>query len=82
MALVTRCFASFLAITSPCLPALATPKVVDDGIVIEDVTLISPERQAPVPHVPVVIRNGRFVQIAPGLVAGPHATRIDGHDRL
>jgi imidazolonepropionase-like amidohydrolase len=71
-----------------CLLALAsstgsaTRQVVDDGIVIEDVTLISPERPSPVAHVSVVIRNGRIAQIAPGLVAGPHATRIDGHDRF
>jgi imidazolonepropionase-like amidohydrolase len=60
----------------------ATRKVVDDGIVIEDVTLISPERQAPVPHISVVIRDGRIVQIGTDLVAGPHAKRIDGHDRF
>jgi hypothetical protein len=46
------CLASF---TGP-----ATRKVVDDGIVIEDVTLISPERQAPVPHISVVIHDGRI----------------------
>jgi imidazolonepropionase-like amidohydrolase len=57
-------------------------QVVDDGLVIEDVTLISPERPSPVPHLSVVIRNGRIAQIAPGLVAGPHATRINGHDRF
>ncbi len=62
--------------------ASATPQVVDDGLVIEDVTLISPERPSPVPHVSVVIRNGRITQIAPGLVAGPHATRLNGRDRF
>jgi imidazolonepropionase-like amidohydrolase len=60
----------------------ATSQVVDDGLVIEDVTLISPERPSPVPHLSVVIRNGRIAQIAPGLVAGPHATRINGQDRF
>jgi hypothetical protein len=59
-----------------------TQRVVDDGIVIEDVTLISPERQAPLPHVAVVIRDGRIAEIGTGMVAGPHATRIDGHDRF
>ena len=72
----------FLAITFSLSTGSATLKVVDDGIVIENVTLISPEHQSPVPHVSVVIRNGRIAQIAPGLVAGPHATRIDGHDRF
>ncbi len=60
----------------------ATPKVVDDGAVIEDVTLISPERQAPLQHAGVVIRDGRIAEIAPNLVAGPHAKRIDGRDRF
>ena len=72
----------FLAITFPSSTGSANPKVVDDGIVIEDVTLISPERQSPLPHISVVIRSGRIAQIAPGLVAGLHATRIDGHDRF
>jgi len=62
--------------------ASATPQVVDDGLVIEDVTLISPERSSPVPHFSVVIRSGRIAQIAPGLIAGPHATRLNGRDRF
>ncbi|HXJ12748.1 MAG TPA: amidohydrolase family protein [Candidatus Limnocylindrales bacterium] len=57
-------------------------QIVDNGLVIEDVTVISPERPSPVPHVSVVIQNGRITQIAPGLVAGPHATRMNGHDRF
>jgi hypothetical protein len=57
-------------------------KIVDDGTVIEDVTLISPERAAPFLHASVVIRNGRIAEIGNGLVAGPHAKRIDGHDRF
>jgi hypothetical protein len=56
--------------------------IVDDGIVIEDVTLISPERPAPLPHAAVVIRDGRIAEIGTGLVAGPHATRIDGRGRF
>ena len=57
-------------------------KVVDDGMVIEDVTLISPERSSPLPHASVVIRDGRIAEIAIHLVAGPHAKRIDGHHRF
>jgi imidazolonepropionase-like amidohydrolase len=57
-------------------------KVVDDGIVIEDVTLISPERPAPLPHTTVVIRGGRIAEIGANLVAGPHAQRIDGRGRF
>ena len=58
------------------------PSAVDDGIVIEDVTLISPERQAPLLHAVVVIRDGRIAVIGTHLVAGPHAQRIDGRDRF
>ena len=75
-------FACLLALALAFSTGSATRKTVDDGTVIEDVSLISPERPSPVPHVSVVIRNGRIAQIAPGLVAGPHATRIDGHDRF
>jgi imidazolonepropionase-like amidohydrolase len=58
------------------------PKVVDEGLVIEDVTLISPERSGPVPHTSVAIRDGRITQIGPGLIAGPHAKHVDGRDRF
>jgi imidazolonepropionase-like amidohydrolase len=57
-------------------------KIVDEGTVIEDVTVISPERQAPLPHAVVVLRNGRIAEVGTDLVAGPHAQRIDGHDRF
>src|SRR5713226_1347377 len=75
-------FACLLALALAFSTGSATRKTVNDGTVIENVSLISPERPSPVPHVSVVIRNGRIAQIAPGLVAGPHATRIDGHDRF
>ena len=75
-------FVILLSLTLSFSTGSAGRKVVDDGLVIEDVTLISPERPSPVPHFSVVIRNGRIAQIAPGLFAGPHATRMDGHDRF
>lgn len=57
------------------------PKVVDTGTVIEDVTVISPERGQPLAHATVVIQDGRISQIGADLVAGPHAKRISGRDR-
>lgn len=60
----------------------SAPKVITDGIVIDDVTLISPERQIPLPHAVVVIRDGRIADIGTDLVAGPAATRIDGQGRF
>jgi imidazolonepropionase-like amidohydrolase len=67
-----------------CLVACACSpeRVVIDGTVIEDVTLISSERPAPLPHASVVIRDGRIVDIGTGLVAGPRARRIDGRGRF
>jgi imidazolonepropionase-like amidohydrolase len=78
---VAAVFATCLALAG----AQARPdaaKVVDEGIVIEDVTLISPERPASVPHAAVVIRDGKIAEIGTGLVAGPHAQRIDGRGRF
>jgi len=54
------------------------PQVADGGIVIEHVTLISPERGAPLLDAAVAIRDGRIVEIGRNLVAGPNARRIDG----
>jgi imidazolonepropionase-like amidohydrolase len=66
----------------PIFAFSATKKLVDDALIIEDVTVISPERTAPLPHASVVIRDGRIAEIGTSLVAGPHATRIDGRDRF
>jgi imidazolonepropionase-like amidohydrolase len=57
-------------------------RVVHQGTVIENVTLISPERATPLLHADVVIRDGRIVEISTNLVAGPHARRIDGSSRF
>jgi hypothetical protein len=57
-------------------------RVVDQGMVIEDVTLISPERAAPLRHADVDLRDGRVAEIGTNLVPGPHARRIDGGGRF
>jgi hypothetical protein len=51
-------------------------------MVIENVTLISPERAAPLLHADVVLRDGRITEIGTRLVPGPHARRIDGTGRF
>jgi imidazolonepropionase-like amidohydrolase len=78
------CFAvAFGGLLTPATSAQATKSsIVDDGIVIENVTLISSERQAPLPHAFVVIRDGRIAQIGTHLAAGPQAKRIDGRNRF
>jgi imidazolonepropionase-like amidohydrolase len=70
---------AWLVVASSALAA--SPKVIDQGIVIEDVTLISPERPAPVQHASVVVRDRQIVEIGTNLVAGPNATKLDGRDR-
>jgi imidazolonepropionase-like amidohydrolase len=62
--------------------AVRAQRLIVDGTVIEDVTLISPERVAPLLHADVVIRHGRIAEIGKNLVAGPLARRIDGSGRF
>jgi imidazolonepropionase-like amidohydrolase len=57
-------------------------RVVDQGMVIENVTLISPERDAPLLHADVVLRDGRIAEIGTNFVLGPHARRTDGSGRF
>jgi imidazolonepropionase-like amidohydrolase len=51
-------------------------------LVIQDVTVVSPERPSPLPHVDVVIHDGRIAGIGPGLAAGSRAAHIDGRGRF
>src|SRR5215470_14660121 len=48
------------------------------GVVIADVTLVSPERRDPLEHADVVLRDGRIVQVGTGLAAASRVRRIDG----
>ena len=79
---IARVLAFGLALCAASGAQSPKPKVVDNGTVIEDVTLISPERHAPLAHATVVIREGRLAEIGTGIVGGPHATRIDGRGRF
>jgi imidazolonepropionase-like amidohydrolase len=56
--------------------------VVDESMIIQNVTLISPERVAPLAHADVIIRDGRIVEVGQHLIAGPHARRVDGSRRF
>ncbi|MGA7511730.1 MAG: amidohydrolase family protein [Candidatus Sulfotelmatobacter sp.] len=57
-------------------------RVVDQGTVIENVTLISPERAVPLLHADVVVRDGRIAEIGTNLVPGRSARWIDGSGRF
>ena len=67
-----------LVVLRPGPGSARAKRVVNDGTVIDNVTLISPERDTPLPHAVVVIRNGRIAEIGTNLVAGPSARRIEG----
>jgi imidazolonepropionase-like amidohydrolase len=78
--LLERILPAFIVLNVACVaPA---QRVVDQGIVIENVTLISPERTAPLLHADVVLRDGRIAEIGTDLVPGLHARRIDGGGRF
>src|SRR5262245_41155860 len=62
-------------------PALAQ-RVVAQGTVIKNVTVISPERMVPLPHADVVLSEGKITNIGTNFVPGPNAQRIDGSGRF
>jgi len=72
----------FLVFGSACAAGAADSKFVDAELIIKDVTIVSPERKDPLPHVSVAIQNGRITAIGADLIAGPHTTQIDGHGRF
>src|SRR5262245_22399488 len=59
-----------------------TQRRVDQDIVIKNVTLISPERSAPLLNADVIIRDGRIIEVGTKLAADPHVRRIDGTGRF
>ncbi|HEY4281724.1 MAG TPA: amidohydrolase family protein [Chthoniobacterales bacterium] len=70
----------FVVLTFAGFSAAGTANtIVDDALLITNVTVISPERSAPLPNTTVVIRGGRITQIGRDLTAGPRARTIDGH---
>lgn len=60
----------------------AASKVIDDGLVITGVSVISPERSEPLRNTTVVIRGDHIAEIGTNLVAGAHAQKIDGTGRF
>ena len=59
-----------------------TPVIMAQDILIQNVTLISPERAAPMFHADVLLQEGRIAQIGTKLVPGPHSRPIDGSGRF
>ena len=57
-------------------------RLADQGVVIENVTLVSPERAEPLHGATVVLQDGKITEIGTALVAAPHARKIDGRGRF
>lgn len=51
-------------------------------LLIENVTIVSPERSQPLPHQFVLIRDERIAQIAAKPITAPGAQRIDGRGKF
>jgi len=73
---------TLIALIALTAVSIAQAQRVDSGMVIDNVTLISPERMAPLEHADVVIRDGRIAEVGANLVLGPHARRVDGTGRF
>jgi len=62
--------------------ASRSQRILDGGMIIENVTVISPERSMPLLHADVIVRDGRIAAVGRHLVTGPHAKRIDASGRF
>jgi imidazolonepropionase-like amidohydrolase len=65
---------SVIVTLSPATVRLA----VASDILIKNVTLISPERDAPMPHADVLLQNGKIAKIGTNLTGDPRSRRVDG----
>lgn len=77
-------FVSFLPLVALVLNFSAPSNAAETNVgagatVISNVTVISPERSAPLAHALVVICDGKIAQVGTTLVADAHVKRIDGH---
>jgi len=70
------------AILMAVLGSGARAQAAQGDLVITNVTVISPERAAPLVHADVIIREGRIAAIGRDVAVGPGATRIDGSGRF
>jgi imidazolonepropionase-like amidohydrolase len=70
-----------LLILSAGSVAEAHSAVVQD-VVIQNITLISPERVTPLLHADVILHEGRIAKVGTKLVPGPRSRRINGSGRF
>jgi imidazolonepropionase-like amidohydrolase len=68
-------------ILSTALAVQMQPSLARD-VLIQNVTLISPERVTPMLHADVLLENGKIAKIGRKLIAGANSQRIDGSRRF
>ncbi len=73
---------SVLSMSACARPPAVAPGTAGGDLVIADVTLVSPERPAPLEHADVVIREGRIALVGVGLAASSHARQVHGRGRF
>jgi len=71
-----------VAVLSWSAVSSAQVRPVENDILIDNVTLISPERPGPLERVDVAIRDGKIARVGTHLVPGPHTRKIDGSRRF
>jgi imidazolonepropionase-like amidohydrolase len=74
---MNRSFRFFAMICAGFLPAFLTPASAE-SLLIENVTLVSPELPQPLGNQHVLIRDGRIAQISGSSIAAAGARRLDG----
>ncbi|HMA03904.1 MAG TPA: amidohydrolase family protein [Gemmatimonadaceae bacterium] len=77
-----RCIVSTAAILATVVGSGARAQATRGDLVIRNVTVISPERAAPLAHADVIIRDGGIAEIGRDVAVGPGARRIDGTGRF
>jgi imidazolonepropionase-like amidohydrolase len=60
----------------------ATQLAVAGDILIQNVTVISPERDAPMPHADVLLQNGKIAKIGANLAVRSQFKQVDGSGRF
>lgn len=70
---------ALMAVTFGCI---VQAQRVESDILIDNVTLISPERPTPLEHADVAIREERIAEVGTHSRPGPHTRRIDGSGRF
>jgi imidazolonepropionase-like amidohydrolase len=76
-----RSLLALAALLATILVAAQQPAV-EKATIIENVTIISPERTTPLSHASVIIRQGRVAEITTKVVPGRNFRRIDGTSRF